>query len=352
MADIFTGSPLPAVTSTTQTQSTLPEFYTNYLQDVANLGSNAIQQGGVAGFSPLQQQAFQMAPNAAFSGAQTAGDAATMTQLAGLTGTPALVQNYMNPYTQDVVNEMSRLQGQNIQRNVLPALAGAGVGTGSFGSQRQATATGQTLADMQANLLGQQYNALNTGYQNAMTNAGADLNRELQAGQTLGQIGTEQYNIGAGGLNTLSTLGGQQQAQGQKVLDYPMLQAQNLAKLFPMTIPAGSTQQTTAPAYASQLGQSPLAQVTGLISGLTGLMNGTSTTPTTTTLGSTNSNQSDPFGSLDATALSALKGLGNTALNNVLSQFGHKDGGSISDNGLKPIKELPASIRNFIINQG
>ena len=352
MADIFTGSPLPTVTSTTQKQQTLPEFYTNYLQDVANLGTNAVQQGGVAGFSPLQQQAFQMAPNAAFSGAQTAGDAASLLGAAGTTATPSMVGSYMNPYVSNVVNEMSRLQGQNIQRNVLPALAGAGVGTGSFGSKRQATATGQTLADMQANLLGQQYGALNTGYQNAMSQASTDLNRQLQAGQGLGNVATEQYNIGTGGLKTLSDLGAQQQQLGQKQLDYPMLQAQNLAKLFPMSIPTGETSQTTAPAYASQLGQSPLAQITGLISGLTGLMNGTSTTPTTTTLGSTNSNQSDPFGSLDATALSALKGLGNTALNNVLSQFGHKDGGSISDNGLKPIKELPPSIKNFIINQG
>ena len=354
MADIFTGSPLPAVTTTTQQQTTAPEFYTNYLQDVANLGTNAVQQGGVAGFSPLQQQAFQMAPNAAFSGADTAGQAANLTTAAGLTGTPALVNNYLNPYTQNVVDEMSRLQQQNIQRNVMPALSGAGVGTGSFGSQRQATATGQTLADMQANLLGQQYNALNTGYQNAITNAGADLNRELQAGQTLGNIGTEQYNIGQGGLNTLSTLGGQEQAQGQKVLDYPMLQAQNLAKLFPMTIPTGTTSQVTAPAYQSQLGQSPLAQITGLISGINGLMNGTSTTgtPSTgTTLGGTTT-ATDPFASLDATTLQSLKGLGNTALNNVLSSFGHKDGGSIAPNGLKPIKELPASIRNFLSSQG
>ena len=318
MADLFQGAPLPTITTTQQTQTTTPDFYNNYLQDVANLGQNAVMQSGVAGFSPLQQQAFQMAPNAAFSGAQTAGDAATMTQLAGLTGTPALVQNYMNPYTQDVVNEMSRLQGQNIQRNVLPALAGAGVGTGSFGSQRQATATGQTLADMQANLLGQQYNALNTGYQNAMTNAGADLNRELQAGQTLGQIGTEQYNIGTGGLNTLSTLGGQQQAQGQKVLDYPMLQAQNYAKLFPITIPTGQTQQYTGPGSSGQYSNSPLSQISGLMAGLGAFMN----TGSGTTTASTGTN---PY-NIDATTASTIKNLGNAAVNAAL---GLKTGGTV-----------------------
>lgn len=282
MADIFQGIPLPTITSTTQAQTTVPEFYSNYLQDVANLGTNAIQQGGVAGFSPLQQQAFQMAPNAAFSGAQTAGDAASLLGAAGTTAAPSMVSAYMNPYVSNVVNEMGRLQQQNIQRNVLPALAGAGVGTGGFGSKRQATATGQTLADMQANLLGQQYGALNTGYQNALSAAQTDLSRQLQAGQGLGNVATEQYNIGTGGLKTLSDLGAQQQQQGQKQLDYPMLQAQNYAKLFPMTIPTGTTQQVTGPGTAGQYGLSPLSQVTGLLTGLGGMM-GIGNQPTTTT---------------------------------------------------------------------
>jgi hypothetical protein len=287
MADIFQGIPLPTITSTTQAQTTVPEFYSNYLQDVANLGTNAVQQGGVAGFSPLQQQAFQMAPNAAFSGAQTAGDAASLLGAAGTTAAPSMVGAYMNPYTTNVVNEMSRLQQQNIQRNVLPALGAAGVGSGSFGSSRQANARGQTLADMQQNLLGQQYNALYSGYGDAMKIAQADLNRQLQAGQGLGNVAQEQYQIGTGGLKTLSDLGAQQQQLGQKQLDYPMLQAQNLAKLFPMTIPTGETKQTVGPGQAGQYGLSPLNQIGGLISSIGGLMgignqpSTTGTTPTT-----------------------------------------------------------------------
>ena len=49
MADLFQGAPLPDVTSTIQKETTTPEFYTNYLQDIANLGQSAVQQGGVAG---------------------------------------------------------------------------------------------------------------------------------------------------------------------------------------------------------------------------------------------------------------------------------------------------------------
>lgn len=348
MADLFQGAPLPTITTTQQTQTTTPDFYNNYLQDVANLGQNAVTQGGVAGFSPLQQQAFQMAPNAAFSGANTTGEAATMTKAAGLTGAPAIVGNYMNPYTRNVVDEMERLQQQNIQRNVMPALAGAGVGTGSFGSKRQATATGQTLADMQANLLGQEYNALNTGYNQAMTAAGSDLNRELQAGQTLGNIGTEQYNIGTGGLNTLSTLGATEQAQGQKVLDYPMLQAQNYAKLFPITIPTGQTQQYTGPGSSGQYANSPLSQIAGLMAGLGSFLNaGSSTTGSTSTTPAATTN---PY-NLDVGTINMLKSLGNTALTSVL---GLKDGGDVgyADGGTVKPFEMPAHMhKHFLLTR-
>jgi hypothetical protein len=301
MADLFQGSALPSTTTTTSTQQTSPEFYTDYLQNIANLGQNAVQQGGVAGFSPLQQQAFNMAPSTAFSGQGAATQAQALTNASGTTSAPSIINDYMNPYTGKVVDEMARLQQQNLQRNVLPTIAGGGVGTGSFGSKRQSQALGQSLADMQANLTGQQYGALNTGYQNAMQSAQADLNRQLQAGQGMGNIATQQYQIGSGGLNTLSSLGALQQAQGQRQLDYPMTQAQNYANLLHgLNIPTGQVQQTVAPGQQGQFTNSPLSQIAGLgtllaaISGagtsntslidqLTKLFNSDSTTTPTTT---------------------------------------------------------------------
>jgi hypothetical protein len=281
---LLQGDPLPATTTTTQTQATAPEFYTNYLQDIANLGQNAVNQGGVAGFSPLQQQAFQMAPQASFAGAGTLGNAADLTQYSGSTTAPSIVNQYMNPYTSNVVNEMGRLQQQNIQRNVMPALAGAGVGTGGFGSKRQAQATGQSLADMQANLLGQQYGALNTGYKDAMSAAQADLSRGLTAGTALSNIGLNQNAVGLGGLKQLYDMGSQQQALGQKMLDNPMVQAQNFAKLMQgYTIPSGSTQQTVAPGQQGQFSNSPLSMIIGLLSALGSFYNGSTPTTTPTT---------------------------------------------------------------------
>ena len=287
MADVFQGDPLPAITTTTQAQTTAPEFYTNYLQDIANLGQAGVQTGGVAGMSPLQQQALAMAPTAAFSGMGTMATGADLATQAGTTAAPQMVGQYMNPYTQNVVNEMARLQNRQIQENLLPAMQGAAGAMGGFGSQRQFQATGNMLRDMQANLLGQQYGALSSGYQNAMQSAQTDLGRELQAGQILGGLGQQQQQAATTGLGTLSTLGGQEQALGQRMLDYPMTAAQNYAKLLQgYQIPTGETKQVTgSTGYAT----SPLAQVTGLLAALGSFVN-----PQQTTVQSVASNQPTP----------------------------------------------------------
>lgn len=262
MAGLFQGDPLPAITKTTESQQTAPEFYTNYLQDIANLGQNAVQQGGVAGFSPLQQQAFQMAPDLSFAGSGSMGAASQLMGEAGATTAPDVVADYMNPYQSAVVDEMGRLTQRNIQENVLPNLGAAATGSGQFGSRRQQQITGNTLRDIQADLLGKQYGALSTGYTNATTAAQNDLNRALQAGQGFENLGTAQQNLANTGLKTMYDYGTQQQAQGQKMLDYPMAQTQQFAKLLQgYTMPMGTTGQTTG---SEGYSNSPLSQIAGL----------------------------------------------------------------------------------------
>jgi len=274
MAGLFQGDPLPDVTTTTQTQATAPEFYTNYLQDIANLGQNAVQQGGVAGFSPLQQQAFQMAPDVAFSGAGSLGAASQLMGQAGATTMPDVVADYMNPYTRGVVDEMGRLQQRSIQENILPNLGAAAAGSGQFGSRRQAQVTGNSLRDLQSDLLGKQMQALQSGYSEAGKFAQQDLTRALQAGQGFTQLGQEQQQLGLGGLKALSEYGGQQQALGQKMLDYPMAQTQAFSQLMRgYQMPTGQIQQQTGP-QAGAYSNSPLSQISGLLAGLGAFMKG------------------------------------------------------------------------------
>ena len=263
MADIFQGAPNPPTVTTSQDVTSAPEFYTNYLQDVANLGQAGVQQGGVAGFSPLQAQALSLAPDVAFAGIGSAGTGQQYLTAAGATPATSLVNQYMDPYMQNVVGEMGRLQQRGIQENVLPNLRAGAAGTGQFGSQRAAQVTGQTLRDLQADLLGRQYGALSEGYRGALGAAQNDLTRQMQSGQALGNLGQIQQGMGTTGLDALFKLGGQEQALGQKVLDQPMQQAQNFAKLLQgYVVPSTVTKQ----AVGSQgYSNSPLSQISGLL---------------------------------------------------------------------------------------
>jgi hypothetical protein len=262
MAGLFQGDPLPAITKTTEAQQTAPEFYTNYLQDIANLGQNAVQQGGVAGFSPLQQQAFQMAPDVAFAGAGSMGASSQLLGQAGATTVPDVIADYMNPYTSSVVDEMGRLTNRNVQENILPNLGAASIGSGQFGSRRQQQITGNALRDIQADLSGKQMQALQQGYTQAGTQAQTDLSRALSAGQAFENLGQAQQGMGVAGLKTMSDYGAQQQAQGQRLLDYPMAQTQQFAKLMQgYQMPMGTTTQTTG---SEGYSNSPLSQIAGL----------------------------------------------------------------------------------------
>ena len=262
MAGLFQGDPLPAITKTTEAQQTAPEFYTNYLQDIANLGQNAVQQGGIAGFSPLQQQAFQMAPDVAFAGSGSLGAASQLLGEAGATTVPDVIADYMNPYTSAVVDEMGRLTQRNVRENIMPNLGAAAVGSGQFGSRRQQQVTGNAMRDIQADLIGKQMQALQQGYTQAGTQAQTDLSRALSAGQGFTNLGQEQQQLGTAGLKTMSDYGAQQQAQGQKLLDYPMAQTQQFAKLLQgYQMPMGTTTQATG---SEGYSNSPLSQIAGL----------------------------------------------------------------------------------------
>lgn len=261
----------PSTTMTTEKTTQVPQFYTDYLQNIANYGQQGITGGGVAGLSPLQQQALDVAPSTAFAGSATTGMGADFLRTAGQGTAPSLVQQYLNPYTQNVVDEMGRLQQRNIQENVLPSMRAATAGVGGYGSQRAMQATGNVMRDLQADLLGRQLGALQTGYTQALGAAQTDLGRMLQAGQAAGSLGNIQQNVAQGGLKSLADLGLLQQGQTQRELDYPLAQAQKYAGLmapYAGSIPTTTTAQETGVRPGVVYGPSPLATLGGVLTGL------------------------------------------------------------------------------------
>lgn len=265
---ITQGAPLPDITKTTTTTQTAPDYYTNYLTQLAQTGQTALGRTadqGIAGYDPLQTQGYGALPTAAAAykpGLTAAGETAA----AAARGiTPERISALMDPYTKNVVDEMSRLSQQNIQRSVLPSLKAGFVGSGGLGSQRYAGALGQALADMQANLTGQQYGALSKGYEGALKAAIDEMQGQTAASRAQSEIAGREQELGLTGASALTKGGAERQKYEQSILDYPLSQAANVAGLMRgYQVPISSQQRFVGP-EAGAYQTSPLATATGLL---------------------------------------------------------------------------------------
>lgn len=270
MADLsylFGSSPPNAVDTSTASSNGLPAWYQQYLSGIAgkateiagNQSSMGVPAQSVAGFNPDQLQAFSQvrqnqgnwqapiadATNAASSIIGNSSDLINKAQdsVAGPSqswGTKA-AQAYMSPYTQQVVDNIQRLGVRNLNENLIPGVQDQFLGSGQFGSTRNADILGRTVRDANADINGQVAGALNAGYTNAQTMFTQDANRQQAQQQlqgqtalqgaglatgaaqsqasTLGALGQTMQQLGSADAQNLSTIGGQQQGLNQTVLN-------------------------------------------------------------------------------------------------------------------------------------
>lgn len=323
MADMFTGTVAPDVT-TNKTQATVaPQYFTNYLSDIAQTGQASLARPMdqlVAPLTDLQNQGYAAIPGAAE--AYKPGLASAQQTAAGVAQgvTPNRIQNLMNPYTTGVVDEMARLQQKNVQQNLMPQLKASFVGSGGLGGQRYANATGQTMADLQSNLTGQQTSALQSGYNTALQTAIQEMQAQNQAANTQGVLAQKEQDLGLTGAGALTKAGAEQQAFKQAQINAPLTNASNVAGLLRGYNVPTTVQETYKGPLAGVYSPSPLSQIAGL----------------GTLLGSAFTTTKDANGNIIPT------GVGNQAIDWVKSLFSGSpttptpDGGTI-DAGGNPI---------------
>ncbi len=268
MADtIFDTRANPDVTTTATTTQNAPSYYTDYLSGLSQAGRTAIANPNqVAPLTEMQQQGWAATPGAATAykpglsaAEETAGTAAA--------GAAPQIGDFMNPYTSNVVDEMARLQQQNIQRNLMPQLKAGFVSTGGLGSSRYANALGQTMADLQSNLTGQQYGALNTGYNASVNAALNNAQVQNQAARTQGDLAGQEQALGLSGAGALTKAGTEQQMYNQSLIDAPLKTATNASQLMRgYTVPGSSSVSTSGPMQSTYYQGSPLAQTLGVSS--------------------------------------------------------------------------------------
>ncbi len=317
-------------TSTTAGGTNVPDWYSDYIRGIAGKGAELaginqdapVPQQSIAGFTPDQQQAFQQIrdnqgswqPGLAQAG-QTVQGAVTGAQQAGQQANAAVAgpsqnwtdpgtqQQYMSPYTSSVVNEIARLGNQNFNENIMPQINASMIGSGQFGSTRNAGVLSNAARDTEQNIMGQQASALESGYSTAGNLFNQDANRNqqqqsmqgqtalaagtlgaqtgLQAGQQQGALAQTGAALGLQDAQALQASGQQQQQLQQTGLDtdYNNLVAQqqygwnNLNNLNSIIrgaqLPTSQTSITQGPLTRTP-GQSPLGALSASYAGLAG----------------------------------------------------------------------------------
>lgn len=261
---ITQGSPLPDVTVTTTRADTAPDYYKDYLSGLSQAGQTGMK-GVLAPLDVLQNKGYGQVETAAdaYRSGLTEAEETARSAAGGLDA--ARIKQLMDPYRTNVVDEMARLQQQNIQRNVLPSLKAGFVGQGGLGSQRYAGALGQSMADMQANLTGQQYGALSKGYSEALRAALDEAQLQNEAAKTQLGLAKGAQEMGLTGAGALTKAGAERQAYEQAKLDVPLKNAVTAAGLLRgFQIPTTQTETRVGP-MAGAYGMSPLQTATGLI---------------------------------------------------------------------------------------
>lgn len=252
--------------SNTQTSTTTsgptPEALAGYqslfsrAQGVADTPYNPATQQQVAGFTSPQYQAFGNVESQQGAYQPYLGQATSFATAGGSPISAGAIQNYINPWTQNVVDTtMADFATQNARQ--LSGVTGNARINGSWGGDREAVAQAltaeaqnRTQAPIIANLRSQ-------GYTQALGAAQQDAARAQTAAGQFANLGGLAQQYGYTDINALLQSGAIQQGQQQKVLDaatanasaqaaYPFQTTQWLAGIEGALGPAMGTTSTGA----------------------------------------------------------------------------------------------------------
>jgi len=264
----FQGGALPNVTETQTAKETAPEWYNQTVTGLSNTGQNYLGKTAdqlVAGYDPMQTLGYGKVEKAAGAYQPELANATGTANTAAAGITPERLQQLMNPYTQNVVQELARQSGNALQRNILPQVTGQFVGQGALGSSRYAGALGQAMTDVSANLAGEQGKLLSSGYSDAMKNLIQEQQNQVQAGKLQSDLATQAQTLGLNEATALRNAGAERQKYEQQKLEAPLTTAANVAGLLRgYQVPSDKTQTTVKPGTQGQFGLSTLQKIGGL----------------------------------------------------------------------------------------
>lgn len=291
---IFGSRPATQPTSTTtQTSSaSLPAEVAPFAKEALGEAQRLYQMRGQQGFIPYtgeqlaeftpdQLKAFQGISSLVGTGQQYFDPASRLAASSAIAPTAENVQQFMNPYMQNVVDIQQR-EAKRQADIAANQLAGQAVtGAGGYGGSRQAILEAELARNTQQQLGDIQAKGIASAYEDAQQRLAQQRAREAGAANIFGQLGTQVPATTIQELSALQGVGGVQQAQKQAGLDiakqqfqqeqaFPEQQLSNYMNFIRGTPTATNVASTTTTATAAP---SYLQQLAGLGIGAAGLYN-------------------------------------------------------------------------------
>ncbi len=245
-----------------------------YLTDAANMSAasaanpyitQGTQMSGMSAANPYLNQAqtttAQALADKALNAANPYFSRAAQTSVSD-------IDQYMNPYQQNVLDTIAKQGRRNLTENLLPGVSDSFIKAGQFGSKGMGEFGSRALRDTQEAILNQQAPLTAQGYESALRASAADKQRQASLGTSVGSIsGADLSRVLQGGSQygnlgqTAGQLTGQDASrQMQAAQTMGQLTGQDAGRLAQV----GQTLSNVTRDQASTLGN--LAQTTGQLS--------------------------------------------------------------------------------------
>lgn len=272
--------------STGMTANQLPQWVSEAGQNLYNQAAAISGQDfqpfegpRVAGFNPQQQQAMDIASQQVGAYQPQLQEAGQLASAAGQQWNNEAAQQYMNPFNQQVLQRQAEeLNRQfNINRTADAAKA---VSSNAFGGSRSGVLSSETERSRNQAMQDMLLRGGSAAYDRALQAFGQDKQAGLQASSQLGQLAGLGQQLGMADISQLLQTGGMQQAQEQASLDtaygdyleqreYPYRQLNFLSGILQGT-PYETRTSSSGTQTQVSAGTSPLAQISGALTGLYG----------------------------------------------------------------------------------
>lgn len=285
---LFQGQAPSAVTTYGQSTQQLPAWWNDYAMGILSK-ANAVAaepytpygQPRIASPNTDMTNAWQSIRDSLGSATPYIQQANNLFQKVGGGFNAGDFNQFMNPYTDAVVNKISDLGARNLREKLLPEVGDVFTKSGQFGSTRHEDFVNRALRDTNEAILNQQSDALSSGFNSSLGAYQKSLDQANTAGSQLGVLGQLAQSTNLRDAAALEGVGTTQRGIEQSNLDtayqdfinqrdYPKSNITFLNNML-RGINAPTSTATAQDVFPSNYGPSILAQLAGAGTGLAAL---------------------------------------------------------------------------------